>query len=315
MEKIFMCKTLIATYKDDTIFLDGPHISRFDLEKREKFHIIIEQNGIRKITVISEKDVMVNDLISIFSRIERLMMLFDGAFINLSKIEFTNSDETEENRLHMMAEHYMRNRLSYFNSADFCDVCMDKMIDFQETFTPELFGRWEKILEELDIVHQMYLYSVSKSRLPVDIKCAFLIELAEPLVEVVKLYTNKFEILVPGNKGTTLKCCLKALIEEYGQDIFKEELSSNNYEAFLATMVNSRVRIMHIKRKQSKNYFNGNESVLYSLKMSLLYRKIIFELLQFDSEKYEENLKKCVSRLNKWNDCLERFMIKLSENN
>ena len=91
----------------------------------------------------------------------------------------------------------------------------------------------------------------------------FLIHLAETLVEVLKVYTNSFQKLKPGN-GTSLRACVKALIKEYGEDIFEKEMEANEKE-FLSTVINSRVRIMHIKRNQKIKYFNGNESVLYIL--------------------------------------------------
>lgn len=206
----------------------------------------------------------------------------------------------------------MRGRLSYFSSADFCSYSVDKLLEFDTTLAAELFDKWEKLLDELDVVHQMYLYSLSNSGITVDVKCAFLIELAEPLVEIVKGHTNYFSTLIPGARGTTLKSCLDALITKYGVDIFEKELS-NNSEQFLSAMVNSRVRIMHIKREQRGIYFNGNESVLYTLKMSLLYRRIIFEVLGISEINYRDNLLKCVSRLDKWNDVLEHFLLKLSK--
>lgn len=101
------------------------------------------------------------------------------------------------------------------------------------------------------------------------------------------------------------------MITKYGEDIFKSELSGN-YEQFLSALVNSRVRIMHIKRKQSGVYFNGNESLLYIMKMSLLYRKIMFEVLDIDESHYRERLLKSVSRINQWNGILEKFLSKLS---
>lgn len=214
--------------------------------------------------------------------------------------------------LNSIGEHYLKNRLTYFSSADFCNISVDKLLDFENILTPNLFEKWEELLGELDVVHQVYLYSMSDSRITVDVKCAFLIELAEPLVEVVKIYTNNFTDLNPGNKGTSLRSCLKALIEKYGQDIFEKELSCSNYDTFLSIMVNSRVRIMHIKRKQEKRYFSGSESVLYILKLSLLYRKVIFELLEIEKEKYGRALKKCVSRVNSWNDILDKLLIQLS---
>lgn len=186
------------------------------------------------------------------------------------------------------------------------------MLGFDSIITADLYCKWEKLLDELDVVHQMYLYSLSNSGMTVDIKCAFLIELAEPLVEIVKKHTNFYASLTPGARGTSLKNCLDALITKYGVDIFERELS-NDYEKFLSALVNSRVRIMHIKREQKGVYFNGAESVLYALKMNLLYRRIMFEVLGIDEVNYRDNLKKCVSRLDEWNDTLDNFLIKLSK--
>lgn len=257
-------------------------------------------------------DVSVFDLYALFSRIERLLMLFDGAFISLSEIQLSKSDTVDEKILHSCEEHFMKGRLSYFMSADFCNYSIEKMLGFDSIITADLYCKWENLLDELDVVHQMYLYSLSNSGMTVDIKCAFLIELAEPLVEIVKKHTNFYASLTPGARGTSLKNCLDALITKYGVDIFERELS-NDYEKFLSALVNSRVRIMHIKREQKGVYFNGAESVLYALKMSLLYRRIMFEVLGIDEVNYRDNLKKCVSRLDKWNDTLDNFLIKLSK--
>lgn len=311
MEQVAKCKSLVAIQKSNKMLLDGPHTIEFNVEKDKQFHIRIEQLGIREITVTANEDVSVFDLQALFSRIERLLMLFDGVFIPLSDIQLSESNTVSENMLDSCREHFMKDRLSYFSSADFCSYSVDKLLNFEAVLTEELFCKWENLLEELDVIHQMYLYSLSDSGITADVKCAFLIELAEPLIEIVKEHTNFFASLVPGTRGTSLKKCLDALIRKYGVDIFKNELSSN-YEQFLAAMVNSRVRIMHIKREQRGVYFNGSESILYTLKMSLLYRRILFEVLNIDEINYKDNLLKCVSRWDKWNDVLERFLIKIS---
>lgn len=41
-----------------------------------------------------------------------------------------------------------------------------------------------------------------------------------------------------------MRACVKALIKEYGEDIFEKEMEANEKE-FLSTVINSRVRIMH----------------------------------------------------------------------
>ena len=53
---------------------------------------------------------------------------------------------------------------------------------------------------------------------------------------------------------------------------------------------------MHIKRERWGVYFDGRESVLYTSKMSLLYQRILFEVLNIDEINYRNNLTKmCVS--------------------
>jgi len=312
MEQIVKCKSLTAIFKYDKLKLDGKYMIEFDTGGDKQFHIKVEQCGIREIMITSDEDVSVIDLHAVFSRIERLLMLLDGTFISLSEIRLSESDTVEENVLSSRKEHFMKGRLSYFSSADFCNYSVGKLLGFNSVLTTELFCKWEQLLDELDVVHQMYLYSLSDSGITVDVKCAFLIELAEPLIEIIKKHTNFFTSLTPGARGTSLKNCLDVLITKYGVDIFRSELS-NNYEQFLSAMVNSRVKIMHIKREQRGVYFNGNESVLYILKMSLLYRRIMFEVLNIDEVNYRDNLMKSVLRLDKWNDVLENFILKLSK--
>ena len=58
-------------------------------------------------------------------------------------------------------------------------------------------------------------------------------------------------------------------------------------------------------------YFNGSESVLYAMKMSLLYRKIIFEILNINEKDYKERLGNNISRLDNWNDILKKFLEKI----
>ena len=88
MEQVAKCKSLEAIFRDDKKMLDGPHAVGFDIEKDKAFHIDVEQCGIRKISITSDVDVSVFDLYALFSRIERLLMLFDGAFILYQKFNY-----------------------------------------------------------------------------------------------------------------------------------------------------------------------------------------------------------------------------------
>ena len=308
MEKLAKCKVLIGTYINDNIILGGPHVAEFET-RDNKFFIKIEQCGYRKISIKASEETSVFELYGVFTKIERLLMIFDGQFLNLENLEFTDSSDTEKSMLKSVGNNLMHQRLSYFKSSDLVSYKVDKLLEFEEVLNSDLYDKWEQLLEELDIAHQMYLYAMGDTKITVDVKCAFLIELSETLVEVLKVYTNSFQKLKPGN-GTSLKACVKALIEEYGKDIFEREMEANEKE-FLSTVINSRVRIMHIKRNQKIKYFDGNESVLYILKLSLLYRRILLEILGVEKQVYVDKLRKCVSRLNRWNDTLDKFLLRL----
>ena len=310
MEQTFKCKVLKADFVDERAFLGGPHTVRFQVDVPLTMQVEITQLGFRSITIESKVDIPIDTLYSVFSRVERLLMIFDGRFIPLHMLEFLNSDGASSEQLISCAKHCMNNRLAYFHSADFCGYDFNRLIDFEEVLTKELYIKWEDLLNDLDIVHQVYLYALCGKEQPIDVKCAFLIELAEPLVETLKAYKQLFPALKPGKKGTTLKDCLNALITEYGGIIFEKELSEN-YDAFLKALVNSRKRIMHIKRNQSGLFFDGKESVLYTVKMYLLYRQIVFDLLDIDQAKYKVSLKKCINSWNQWNDVLGNFITEL----
>ena len=307
MEKLAKCKVLIGTYINDNIILGGPHVAEFET-RDNKFFIKIEQCGYRKISIKALEETSVFELYGVFTKIERLLMIFDGQFLNLENLEFTDSSDTEKSMLKSVGNNLMHQRLSYFKSSDLVSYKVDKLLEFEEVLNSDLYDKWEHLLEELDIAHQMYLYAMGDTKITVDVKCAFLIELSETLVEVLKAYTNSFQKLKPGN-GTSLRACVKALIEEYGKDIFEREMEANEKE-FLSTVINSRVRIMHIKRNQKIKYFDGNESVLYILKLSLLYRRILLEILGVEKQVYVDKLRKCVSRLNRWNDTLDNFLLR-----
>ncbi len=303
------CKKLIATFQDDNLMLGGPR--NLELHIDENMSVEIQQLGIRIITVVSEREESFRDLYGIFTKVEKLLMLFDGRFITLKELSFEDSAEGTSEHLKSYANNIIKTRLSYYNSADFSNYTLDKLMDYESIITPELFSDWQELLDELDIVHQMFLYSVSDSKMPIDVKCAFLIEMAEPLVEIVKTNTQFYSALNPGERGTSLKMCINALISKYGTDIFAKEMA-NNYDKFLQTIVNSRVRIMHIKRQQKGLFFNGSESIIYAQKMTLLYRRILFEILGIDEEIYKENMKLLIKSLDNWNDVQEKFLAKLN---
>lgn len=240
MEQPMRCKTLTAIYKNEINTLKKLYEIDFLIHKSVRIHI--EQFTVRKIEIDFTSEQLVDDLIAVLTKVERLLMLFDGYFMNLISIEFQDSAGCVPPNLKECAEHFMRRRLAYFHSNKIL-FSSNYLLDFSKVLTPALYEKWKGILEDLDVAHQVYLYSLCDTNQPVDLRCAFLIELAEPVVEIVKANSPLFESLNPGKQGTSLRDCLRALITTYGSDIFENEINSC-FETFLKSLVNSRVRII-----------------------------------------------------------------------
>ena len=108
MERLPKCKSLVAIFKNDKMVLDGPHEIKFDIKKDVIFHICIEQLGIRKINISSDKDVSAFELYAILTRVERLLMLLEGSFITLSEINLSDSDTVDDTILHSCKNHLLK---------------------------------------------------------------------------------------------------------------------------------------------------------------------------------------------------------------
>ena len=85
---------------------------------------------------------------------------------------------------------------------------------------------------------------------------------------------------------------------------------SQNKDGFAQILVDSRNRIAHIKSKQKRRYLDGGESVMLIVKLSLLYRIALFDLLGIPTGKYSNAL---LSRVQAVNDhpVMKKFLSSL----
>lgn len=263
-----------------------------------KITVSIEQSGRRITTISSESEVSCDELFETFQIVDKLLMLFDGKFYPIEKIEFLKKNSNDTKPFIDKSKELMNTRLTYYSSKDFCRYDFLRLLDFSNVFCENLFKRWKLLLEQMDISYQVFLYSLSDNGNPVDMNMAFLVELAEPFVELIKDNTYYCQTLSPGERGTTLKMCLDTIITHFGTDIFSKELK-NDYTSFLEKTIGSRVRIMHIKKRQQK-YYDGKNCIRYSMKLSLLYRKILFELLCIPYDKYKSSLLNAIDAIDSW---------------
>lgn len=232
----------------------------FNFENSE-YTIKISQFGFRTITISANKQQELDSFLSIFYLLEKLLMLMEGEFLEVKEYKII-SDEIETSK---QTKDLFKNRLSLYESADFTRGLHSKFVEYDSILSEKILLSWIKILDELDILHTVVLYSMADTKLPLDIKCAFFIESSESLSELLEKQTD-FKIEKDRGKKT-LKNRLKAIIDMYGQEIFADELHTNE-DKFLEVLVNSRNRIAHIKSNQKKVYLKGEEYLLYTIKFS-----------------------------------------------
>ena len=279
---------LIITQKPDYEFLGGPKHKGFTVNLNgESYDIDIDQIGKRTIT-ISTTSSNYNGTLSVFYSLETLLMLFDGHFYPVERA-FDGADITAS---------WKERSLSCYSSADFMLDSKNRLIEFDAVLDEPLFHKWLALKKELDIVHNMVLYCLSSVKMPKDMQCAFMVETFIGICELVAKMDVSFVVPSVPKRDSKLKYYFLAVAERYGADIFAEEFSRNR-DTFAQILVNSRNRIAHIKSRQGRVYLNGEESVFYMMKLSLLYRVVLFDLLGIPSSKYENAL---LSRVQKVND-------------
>ncbi len=311
MENELLFDEVLVTYARDGI-LAGPHQAELDVEipvsvkydgepSVVRLKIETEQVGVRKITVKADRPVYWFSLLTPLYEFERLLAIFDGSFIPIKDICFMRSGDPAkggEEGCNTAKKRALEQRLKYFSSSDW-SASMEGLVDFWDVLTPELFEKWRCLLDELDIANQVYLYVLSANGMPKDLLLAFMVELAEPLVEIVNIERGRYPSLEPGKRGTSLNQCLNALVNDYGRVIFRKEIEEG-YGEFLTGLVNTRVRVMHIKRNQEKGFLDGAVCVLYLMKLSLLYRVVLLDLLGIPETSYVQRLEREVERWDDW---------------
>lgn len=301
------CSSLNIVLKNEGI-LGGPHSVKFDYNYNGSIlHIEIEQCLVRTINLSAASPIMMEYLWSFYTTLERLLMLFDGRFYIMESVTFVG-DACSKDEYASYANECLSRRLSYCKTdPDYCHIDHVFLI-YDAVLSPELVEKWIQLQSELGIVHQVALYNIADTGVTHDVKCAFFIECLEPMVEIIGIYDCFFPSLKPGDRTTTLKMCIDAVISKYGKDIFAEEYSANK-DNFLKALVNTRIRIMHIKRNQPvEKHLSGEESVLYLIKLCHLYRVVILSLLGIDYDQYRSAVVKSVKQWNNWNGTLQNFI-------
>lgn len=286
--------------------LGGPKKEAFSCCFEGKNYLIqVQQIGGRITKISTSDDSTVNELYRLFNLLDEYQEIFNGQFIPISKMQFTGQNEDE---LKHAAHELTTRRLTMYQSVDFVQGAQSELIDSFSYLTEDSFGKWMELSKELDIIHAMFLYNTADIGVAIDLRCANLIELFEPMAELIGQYNAFFPTLNTEDRNTSLKMCLDAVFSWFATDIFEREFSTSK-DRFLKMLVWSRNRIMHIKRNQgSDKYLSGEESLLYCVKLSLLYRRILLELLGVNYQQYKDSLKKTIAQWEHHEGVFDNFL-------
>ena len=263
------------------------------------YDITIEEDVARKITISSNDSPAYEEKLQVFYDLESLLMLFEGQFHSVLHVYENGTEITQS---------WKSRALPSYESADFMKGESNVLLDFSQVLNGRMLTNWRNLQVRLDLIHKMNLYCVSSVRMPVDMKCAFMIE---SFLGIAELLEEKKRITLPvvNDKQSTLKHYIQTTIKAYGRDIFCQEISKCG--TLTNILVNSRNRIAHIKTNQKKVVLDGKESVMYLMKLSLLYRKIMFELLGVSLQTYSSKLAKQVSLIDN-HEATKLFLQKLN---
>lgn len=283
---------------DDGIF-GGPLCNDFEYTYSGiTYRVRIEQNIIRELKIATDTVIECTELFSMFTFLEQLLFLLDGRFYPIKSAEVI--DEKEDPKLYkQVVDHYFNYRIPIYNSMDVCRHAFMKLINFSDINFENTLLKWSLINEELDIAYPMFMYCLSDIKMPVDCKISSLIEIAKPLCEIVEKENDNFFAPKNSRKKLELRTALKVLIDEYGKEIFKIELN-NDYNEFLDLLVNTRNKISHAKIFRDKKCLGGVQCAFYIAKLSVMYRIIIYSLIDIDKDIYNENIIKAVKIWDNW---------------
>lgn len=267
--------------------LGGPKHKDFAVSvNNTAYNISIDQQCQRELSISSPAG-KYEDATSIYYSLVTLMMLFDGHFYPVVKAH----DGTD------ITESWNKRALPSYSSADFMLDSGNKLIEFDAVLDAQLFQNWCVLKKELDLVHNMVLYCLSSVEMPKDMQVAFMTEAFKGVCELIHARDSSFMLPLNSKNKLELKPAFLAVVDKYGLEIFEEEIKRNK-DGFAQVLVNSRNRIAHIKSRQNKRVLDGGESVMYLMKLSLLYRVVLFDLLGITKTAYDTALSSRVLAIN-----------------
>jgi hypothetical protein len=231
----------------------------------------------------SSKEETAEKKMEIFFYIMYLIQLAEGYYPYVDEIEWTNSTES----VYKLSNEDYNKAFVHFptNQEYICnELRLVPVFDIFQMVDETTYKSYQKFKEELNIQLNLFHLACSDNKLFVDLRCAFFIELFEPLTQ--------YEGLV--GEREPLKQSISSFILHYGGNLFDTEISRGI--DFIPLMVKSRVGVMHATlSKKKKQGLTPHQCTFYNLKLQLLFRSYFIHKLGIDISPYKGNLKKAIA--------------------
>lgn len=280
-------------------FFSGPYEKEFTfIYNNMDYNISIEQSLKRTITITAKHEVITEEIMSVYYRVKNFLFLCDGQFFKVEQVIDTGTSVTTS---------FLRNEPNCYESADFMVGSKNELVCFAEVMSAERLQKWCDIKDSLDISFNTLLYWLSSVGITVDIKCAFTVESFIPLAETVNQQEPSFKLPFVSKNDSKLQKYLSTIIEYYGKEVFAKE-KNEDIEKLIKILAHSRNRIAHMKTNDTQCFLDGAESVAYIMKLSLLYRVVLLNLIGIPKENYIGKLQDRVHEIDKWNNVIDDFL-------
>jgi hypothetical protein len=256
-----------------------PHTIQF---KFCKYEVIAVKNATLTLDIKSSEKENASSMMDVLLYIMNIVQLAEGYFLDVNEVEWSNDVESvcklskceyEKVFLHFHTnKEYIRNELVLLPMFDVFNMIDDTT-----------YNNYQQLKNDLCI--QLNLFRlVCSDKVPfVDLRCAFFIELLEPLAV--------YEGFVSDNEP--LKQSISSFILYHGQELFRTEC--NNGLKFISLMVKSRVGVMHAKlARKKKQGLTMDQCAFYNLKLQLLFRSYFLNKLGIVISPYKLNLEKAI---------------------
>lgn len=279
--------------------LDSQEADYYYSNAGDLFRIRLVQCASTRLISISADGNDIDRCYHVFQYFEHLLALFDGCYWSIDRMEIEDDDGKDYDGY---IEETINHRLGLYKSADICYEETKSLVDLCAINFDVIFTKWVELKNKLQLVHPMVMYCVAQTGITVDLKCASLIQTFAPLTEMIHNdYDETVPLKVTGKvKEPELRGNLETIINRYGNSFFFLDRTEEEKKNEIDKLRNTRNTLMHVRIKPDQILLNPNECIGYTAKLFLLFRVVVFTLLEIPEEVYMERVKELGFQWENW---------------